>query len=184
MSNPRQPIMPKVTQLPEPPRRNTTESVYSEEALRVAQRDIDQRDEIHRLGTECEDWRRRALMAESEIKRLEKRSADLEGALERQAEKLTFERDTAQRKLNNVVSQFHAAGAIILQCLNAADTETSGGQVNMGALARELEPPTDRGELQPGDEPLPSVVTAGPRETVNLDPSPEWLRQQVERKGP
>ena len=162
--------MPAPPRQPEPPRRNNTESVYAEEALRVAQRHLDQVDEIARLGIELDDWRRRALMAEAEIKRLEKRVADLEGALERQQEKLMTERDVFRNRLNNLVAQFHTAGAIILKCLDAANTETSGGQVNLGALAQEIEratePEGNSPELPrtPPDEPLPSVVTAGPRE--------------------
>jgi len=97
--------LPKVTPMPtpprppEPPRRNNSEAVYAEEALRVAQRHLDQVDEINRLGIELDDWRRRALMAEAEIKRLEKRAADLEGALERQQDKLMTERDGYRERL-------------------------------------------------------------------------------------
>jgi hypothetical protein len=166
--------LPKVTPMPapprppEPPRRNNTEAVYAEEALRVAQRHLDQVDEIERLGREMDDWRRRALMAEAEIKRLEKRTTDLTDAIERQQERLMTERDAYRFKLNNLVSQFHTAGAIILKCLDAANTETSGGQVNLGTLAAEIERSADQPEAiavepEPGDDPFPAVVTAGPK---------------------
>jgi len=165
--------LPKVTPMPapprppEPPRRNNTETVYAEEALRVAQRHLDQVDEINRLGLELDDWRRRALMAEAECKRLEKREADLTDAIERQQEKLLTERDVYRNRLNNLVSQFHTAGAIVLRCLDAAQSEVGGSPVNMGTLAQELER-VDK-EAEPGDPPrdrpddLPAVVTAGPR---------------------
>jgi len=182
--------LPKVTPMPtpprppEPPRRNNSEAVYAEEALRVAQRHLDQVDEINRLGIELDDWRRRALMAEAEIKRLEKRAADLEGALERQQDKLMTERDGYRNRLNNLVSQFHSAGAIILKCLDAANTETSGGQVNLGTLAQELE--RAEKEPEPEPEPMPAVVARGPAVPA-LEPD-ALLREPVarwsERKGP
>ena len=188
--------LPKVTPMPvpqqrppEPPRRNNSEAVYAEEALRVAQRHLDQVDEIDRLGRELDEWRRRAMMGEAEVKRLEKRAADLEGALERQQDKLMTERDGYRNRLNNLVSQFHSAGAIILKCLDAANTETSGGQVNLGTLAAEIdraiEPPVER-EPEPGD-PLPSVVARGPAlepDALLREPVAEWLKTGVERKGP
>ena len=160
---------------PEPPRRNNTEAVYAEEALRVAQRHLDQVDEINRLGVELDEWRRRALMAEAEIKRLEKRESDLTDAIERQQHSLMAERDSYRNRLNNLVSQFHSAGAIILRCLDAAGTDTGGSQVNLGTLAAEIErvertTPDENRNGQAGQDgqadepPLPSVVTAGPRE--------------------
>ena len=137
-----------------------------------------------------DDWRRRAMMGEAEVKRLEKRAADLEGALERQQDKLMTERDGYRNRLNNLVSQFHSAGAIILKCLDAANTETSGGQVNLGTLAAEIERvekepgppephPVDEFVRQAMEEPLPSVVARGPAE-----PAVDWLKTGVERKGP
>jgi chromosome segregation ATPase len=164
------PMMPKVTQLPAPPDRpplrpnRNTEQVYAEEALKVAQRHLDQVEQIDRLGQECEDWRRRALNAEAEIVRLEKREADLVSALERQQEKLMNERDVYRNRLNNFVAQFHTVGAVILKCLDSANSESGGAQVNLGTLAAEIERATPD-EPQPGDDqPLPSIVTAGPRE--------------------
>jgi len=184
--------LPKVTPMPtpprppEPPRRNNSEAVYAEEALRVAQRHLDQVDEIDRLGRELDEWRRRAMMGEAEVKRLEKRAADLEGALERQQDKLMTERDGYRNRLNNLVSQFHSAGAIILKCLDAANTETSGGQVNLGTLAQELERAEKEPEPEPGD-PLPSVVARGPAlepDALLREPVADWLKTGVERKGP
>jgi hypothetical protein len=156
MPMPPTPMQPQTAR----PNRNT-ESVYAEEAMRVAQRHLDQVDEIDRLSREMDEWRRRALNAEAEIKRLEKREADLTNAIERQQDKLMNERDVYRNRLNNMVSQFHTAGAIILRCLDAAQSETGGTQVNLGTLAAEIE----RVEKEPEDrdDPLPSVVTAGPR---------------------
>jgi FtsZ-binding cell division protein ZapB len=136
------PRMPKVTPMPPPPQRpnREAETVYSEEALRVAQRHIDQVDQINRLGVELDEWRRRALMGEAEVKRLEKREQDLTDAIERQQEKLMNERDSYRNRLNSLVAQFEGAGAVILRCLDAARHE-GGPQVNLTALANEIDPP-------------------------------------------
>src|SRR6266550_304295 len=103
-----QPLMPKVTPMPAPsPQARPNRAVhdtYSEEALRVAQRSIDQIQEIDRLGQELEEWRRRAMLAEAEIKRLEKRNDDLEIMLERQRDQLTDERDSYRNRVNSLVS--------------------------------------------------------------------------------
>jgi hypothetical protein len=170
--------LPKVTPMPapprppEPPRRNNSEAVYAEEALRVAQRHLDQVDEINRLGIELDEWRRRALMAEAECKRLEKREQDLVDAMERQAEKLMNERDIYRNKLNNFQSQFHTVGAVILKCIDATTVELGGGSnVNLGTLAQEIEraaePEGSEKTIttpEEPDEPLPRIVAAGPRE--------------------
>ena len=168
--------MPKVMPMPPPnptqPRtnRSNSEAVYAEEALRVAQRHLDQVDEIDRLGREMDDWRRRALMAEAEIKRLQTRENDLTDAIERQQEKLMTERDAYRNRLNNMVSQFHTAGAIILACLDKANSGSGGSPVNQTLLAQELEAVaaepegSEKTSTTPPDEPLPRVVAAGPRE--------------------
>lgn len=166
--------MPKVMPMPNPPQpprtnRSNSEAVYAEEALRVAQRHLDQVDEIDRLGREMDEWRRRALMAEAEIKRLLTRENDLTDALERQQEKLMTERDQYRNRLNNMVSQFHTAGAIILACLDKANSETGASPINQTLLAQELEAveqPSKPEAADPAadDDPLPRIVAAGPRE--------------------
>jgi chromosome segregation ATPase len=171
--------MPKVMPMPAPsnPRpeaarsNRQSEAVYAEEAMRAYQRHLDQVDEINRLSREMDDWRRRALMAEAEIERLSKREQDLTDAIERQQEKLMNERDTYRNRLNNMISQFHSAGAIILKCLDAANTETGGPQVNLGTLAQEIDRVTEPEGSEKTittpeepEEPLPRIVAAGPRE--------------------
>jgi chromosome segregation ATPase len=157
--------MPRVTPMPPPVARpnRAVQDAYAEEALRAAQRHIDQIQEIDRLGQELEEWRRRALMAEAEIKRLEKRADDLQGSLERERERLTDERDGYRNKLNHLVAQFHTAGAIILKCLEAAQGN-AGPMVNLNTLAAEVD--RVQQQLEPDgspDEPLPRAITAGPR---------------------
>jgi DNA repair exonuclease SbcCD ATPase subunit len=149
--------MPKVTPMPPPVARpnRAVHDAYSEEAMRAAQRHIDQIQEIDRLGTELEEWRRRAMLAEAEIKRLEQRNDDLQAMLERQREQLTDERDTYRNRVNSLVSGFHTAGGIILRLLETAQGEVRPS-VNLTKLADEIESLPLEGEM-------PSVVTAGPR---------------------
>lgn len=155
--------MPKVHPMPAPPpnpRPNrAVHDAYSDEALRVAQRHIDQIQEIDRLGQELEEWRRRAMVAEAETKKLEQREQDLRDMLDRQRDQLTDERDLYRNKLNSLVAQFHTAGAIILKCLEASQG-SSGPMVSLTKLADEIEHAPLARELE--DE-LPRVVTAGPK---------------------
>jgi hypothetical protein len=157
--------MPKASNMPPPPVRpnRAVQDAYAEEALRAAQRHIDQIQEIDRLGQELEEWRRRAMLAESEIKRLEKRNDDLELMLARQREQLTDERDTYRNRVNNLVAGFHTAGGIILRLLETAQGEVRPA-VNLTKLAEQVEHDQMAKELE--DE-LPGVVTAGPR--INPD---------------
>jgi chromosome segregation ATPase len=154
--------MPRAANMPAPPPQprpnRAVHDAYADEALRAAQRHIDQIQEIDRLGQELEEWRRRALMAEAEIKRLEKRSDDLQQSLERERERLIDERDAYRGKLNHLVSQFHTAGAIILKCLEAAQG-TTGPQISLTKLAHELENDDAVRELTAGP-----VLHGGPKD--------------------
>jgi hypothetical protein len=157
--------MPKVTNLPGAPApqgrpNRAVQDAYAEEALRAMQRHLDQIQEIDRLGQELEEWRRRAMMAEAEIKRLQKREDDLQGTLERTQERLIDERDGYRMKLNNMMSQFHTAGAVILRCIEAGQGSITS-PVSLTKLADEIEAdPNFREVDEPG--PMPRVVTAGP----------------------
>jgi hypothetical protein len=152
--------MSKVTNMPAPPpsaRPNRAiHDTYAEEALRSAQRVIDMTQEIDRLGQELEDWRRRALMTEAEVKKLEKREIDLRAELEQRTLQLTDERDSYRSRLTMLVAQFHSAGAMILKCLETAQGQ-AGPMVNLTNLANELEH-----EQKKPDEKLMRAIT-GPR---------------------
>jgi DNA repair exonuclease SbcCD ATPase subunit len=174
MSNNRrdQPPMPKVTQIPAPsPQARPNRAVhdaYADEALRAAQRHIDQIQEIDRLGQELEEWRRRAMLAEAEIKRLEKRENDLSDTLERQRDQLTDERDSYRNRVNSLVSGFHTAGGIILRLLETAQGEVRPN-VNLTTLANEIDKVAEQeqqaqAEPRPAStDPLPGFLAAGPR---------------------
>jgi len=158
--------MPKVMPMPAPQARpnRAVHDAYADEALRAAQRHIDQIQEIDRLGQELEEFRRRALLAEAENKRLEKREADLQIMLERQREQLTNERDTYRNRICNLVAGFHTAGGIVLRLLETAQGEVQpAAGVNLTTLANEIE----REQKAADDEAMPSVVTAGPREPTS-----------------
>lgn len=152
------PRMPtNVTNLPPPPapppqaRPNVQQhQVYADEALKSAQRIIDMMQEIDRLGQELEEWRRRALMAEADIKRLEIREHNLQDQLERRTDELINERDSYRNRLNNLTAQFETAGAIILKCLEASRKEAAPF-IDIDKLEEEVQ------------KELPKVVTTGPR---------------------
>jgi chromosome segregation ATPase len=155
--------MPKVTPMPPPPARpnRVQHDTFAEEALRAAQRHIDQVQEIDRLGQELEEWRRRAQLAEAEARRLDQRNEDLQAALERERERLTDERDAYRNRVNSLVSGFHTAGGIILRLLETAQGEVRPN-VNLTSLANEIEKVAEQ-EPPPPDEPLPGFLAAGPR---------------------
>lgn len=136
--------MPKITQLPPPVARpnRVSEQAWAEDALKVAQRHLDQIQEIDRLGQELEEWRRRAMLAEADIVRLEKRETELREMLDRRQNELIDERDSYRNKLNGLVAQFHTAGAIVLKCLEAAEG-SAGPNISLTKLAEELERPAD-----------------------------------------
>ena len=105
---------------------------------------------------------------EIEIKRLEKRESDLQDTLERRETELIDERDGYRMKLNNLLSQFHTAGAIILKCIDAAQNN-AGPNISLTALGGEIEKVAEQeqqaqAEPRPAStDPLPSFLAAGPR---------------------
>jgi hypothetical protein len=164
MTNGRKPPMPTPTM----PRANTlpptthnidpVQDEYAEEAGRAAQRFHDMRTEIGRLTLELETWRSRAVVAEDGLKRADQREKDLHLKLENVAAKLTHERDVYRDRLTTLKAEFATAGNIILHCIKVSeDMMTLGERVeahdHLEKLAQEL------------DEPLPKVVTDGPRES-------------------
>ena len=153
-----QPPMPPANNVPAP--RNTQDQVWAEEAARAAQRHFDMAAEIVRLTSEMEDWRRRALGAEAEIKRLELREQNLQQQLDNRNTQLSNERDLFKETVVRLSSQFGSATQIILEAHKLMD-EVLGKkpqQVNLGALADAIDE-----KSMPLEEPIPAVVRAGPR---------------------
>ena len=114
----------------------------AQEAARAAKRYHDQVKEIEMLGDERDEWKVRALTYEKEIERLERRESELTAQLEHRVAQLTHERDSFKNSLQALIGQFHTAGSIILQCLDAAN-KMSGPQADLKQLsaAVEQEPP-------------------------------------------
>ena len=80
----------------------------------------------------------RALTYEKEIERLERRESELTAQLEHRVAQLTHERDSFKNSLQALIGQFHTAGSIILQCLDAAN-KMSGPQADLKQLAANIE---------------------------------------------
>lgn len=137
--------------------------VYADEALKAHQRVIDMMQEIDRVGQELEEMRRRALLAETEVRRLEEREQTLTHTLEQRTRELTDERDSYRFRLSNLTSQFETAGNIVLKCMEAARRDAA--IIDMTNLEREI-------ESKKGDDsiPMPRVVAAGPRGPEEHEP--------------
>ena len=174
---------------PRPPTRNNnvlaTHEQFAEEAKRVAQRYYDQVAEIERLCDDRDTWCNRALLAEGEVARGEKREAEQAqhyekriGELERQIDhkhaELTRERDTYRQAFAVVGAQFTAASKILLDGFAAIQ----GAEKTLGPIPIAAEPqPAPLPQPEPAaepehhddpvdaidDDPLPRVVTQGPR---------------------
>lgn len=137
---------------------------YSQEAARAAQRFFDMTTELTRLQHEMEEWRGRATMAEEECKRSEVREQRLGEKLERTSERLTAERDRYRDRLTALKAEFAVAGNVILGCMKTAE-DLMQPRADLerlasveGALSAMGNPPL------PPEDPLPKVVTDGPRE--------------------
>jgi predicted nucleic acid-binding Zn-ribbon protein len=159
MTNGRRPTLPQMPSRPAnlPPTNHNIAPMheeYSQEAARAAQRYFDMTADITRLTGEAEEWRRRALMAEEEIKRGEMREKNLNEKLEATSVKLTNERDNYKHRLVELRAEFSTAGNIILRCMQAADMLAGQPKVDIDKLVAEIER---------NEDPMPSVVTAGPR---------------------
>ena len=177
--SPRMPAAKNVAQ-PPPPRASTIHDEAAEEAGRAAQRYYEQIAEITRLTAELDNWHHRAVAAEDQCRRHEERFAELTARLqqrenelqakltareneltaklEERQQQLIDERDSYRNRLTQLVGQFHAAGNIILSCMQAADS-LAGPKVDMTKLLAEVSDINKEPEEQ-----MPRVVTQGPRE--------------------
>lgn len=164
------PQMPRRAPNVEPPPLRTTHNDAAEEYARASQKYFDMVAEVARLAKEVQEWERRALAAEAETRRLEDRQEELMAQLAMTREQLTAklditkedlirDRDQYRFRLVALISHFETSQQIILQCLAAARGEVETPQVDMKKLMAAIE------DSKPKDEePLPSVVTAGPRQ--------------------
>jgi len=176
-----EPKLPKANNVPAPrapaPQPAVT-PMYDEEVLRVAQRDFDQKRLIQQLEAERDEWRRKALSAEAECRRLEARIeqdtkahddavARLTEDRDRRIDELTARRDEYKLKLARFETRIGVQGRAVIDLANSISKtilETMddlqgekgapdiAGSVGLAAIADAIE------------DPLPRVVTAGPQE--------------------
>jgi hypothetical protein len=161
------PPMPRIAAMPAPPPRHS-HNEYADEAKRAAQRYLDQVEEINVLKNECDEWQRRAVLAEAEIKRLELRETNLMQQMDARNQQLLEERDGFKHTIAVLHAQFQMAGKVILDAFQSIDH--MGGprpKVNLGDLASEIER-----QQQVANEPMPSVVTRGPAQQHDDVPEP------------
>ena len=98
-----------------PAPRSTTVEQYAEAAKQVQQRFIDQDNEIRTVTEDRDEWRNRALLAEGEVKRHERREADLLDQIDRKDLLIARERD----QWTTARTQFTIAADILLKCFAA-----------------------------------------------------------------
>lgn len=94
-----EPSLPRASNVPTP---QTPTVVYDEEAIRRYQKDIDREKMLLQLQEECETWRRKALGAEEDNRRLESRLDRDVVAHDAEVGKLTEQRD---RKIAELTQQ-------------------------------------------------------------------------------
>src|SRR5262245_9133835 len=81
------------------PMRAPTHEDYADEAMRARQRHLDMVSQIDTLVAEVEQWRSRALVAEGECQRLEKRELEMREEMKRKADDVNQELDAHKRAL-------------------------------------------------------------------------------------
>lgn len=142
---------------------------FAEEAARAAQRYLDQVDEIKRLIEERDDWTNRALLAEADVRRLEKREQDLVAQIDNKNSEISRERDAYKETLAIVGAQYHAASKILLDGFAAIRAvEEKLGPLVLPPTVRPGPPAADRRDdpidpVRPFGAPTPRTVVAGPR---------------------
>lgn len=172
------PVPPRPNKAPLPRAANLPPAkIYDDDVLAQLQRWKDLQTENEALTLEVEEWRRRALSAEGEVRRLEMRveqdRRQAEQDLAKQADMYSHKLKTVGDELDfqkgecvrvNTLAQ--AGATVFLQILDfrhkPAPSADAAGTVGLAAIAAELDKPDP--ELRDVDEPLPRVVAAGPRE--------------------
>lgn len=165
--------MPKVAQIPvpvpqqpRPPQRQT--EVYDPEVLRIVQADVDRKRKIAELESDRDDWRRAALDAKQEVNRLQmivqREQKEAEEAMRKERaesfealDRLSNELDLYKAEVTRIKTCAENGAAVFLQILNHGLSSTPAETVGQQAVANAIDP-----DGSP-DEPMPSIVRAGPR---------------------
>lgn len=177
-----EPKMPRALSIPtEPPVAQQPERIYSEDVLNFLQQNADNKHRIVELEAERDDWRRKALAAQDECRRLEVRMgqdtktqeqalARLTTDRDRRLDELTAARDEYKLRLARfetkigvqgkaVIDLANSISKTILETMDELKGERGGsdvaGSAGLAAIADVLE----QEALEP---PMPRVVTAGP----------------------
>lgn len=168
MPMPRMAAMPPARNIAPPP-----EEELDPEVIKIAQQDRNRKRQIAELELDRDEWRRKCLDSESELKRLEARLAAEESehkaklAEEKDGHdqivgKLVQERDYWKDETNRVTTCARNGSVIFLQILDPPHRSTEAGdkadKVGLAAVADELV-----------KEALPHVVVAGPRDYPQKD---------------
>jgi len=167
------PAMPPAPAMPAP---RPLERVYDEEVLRRYQNDLDRERMMAALESDRDDWRRKALTAQDECRRLEQRLAQQDNAhqeamarltedRDRKVDELTARRDEYKLRLARFETKIGVQGQAVIDLANGISKtiletmdELKGergvpdvaGAAGLAAIAEAVE------------EELPRVVTAGP----------------------
>jgi hypothetical protein len=164
------------------------EKEYAEEAMRAAQRHLDQIKEIQNLGDEVEAWRNRALVAERTVDEMKERESDLMARLDAKTEHhyrereqllhdIALEREEMSQALAVIAATYTQAGKLILDGHSAID-RIAGLRAKISLQAIEAavsdhgDPHDEQREREPElpkIPPMPSVLGRGPREENGND---------------
>lgn len=129
---------------------------YAEEAKRAAQRYFEQLGHIEQLTTERDDWRSRALAAENEVTRLLRREAALLAQIDSKSDAALKQAEDYKTTLTVIGAQYASAAKLLLDGFAALDKAGLRAKIDTLGLAVALK--------ESGGDPLPRVVTEGPRE--------------------
>jgi hypothetical protein len=129
---------------------------YAEEAKRAAQRYFEQIALIEQVTTERDDWRSRALVAEHEVARLLKRETAVLAQIDAKSNAAIKRAEEYKTTLTVIGVQYASAARLLLEGFAALDKAGLRVEAEIPRLVAALQ--------KPDDDPLPRVVTQGPRE--------------------
>ena len=141
------------------PMRTPQHEDYADEALRAAQRYLDQVRQIEALLAEVEQWRNRAILAEGEIKRLQEREQTLQATIDRKADEFADERDQTRQAIAVLAASYTNASKIILDGFSTIERlDGLKARISMPTIEAAITPaPIDPPHDEPVLEPLPSA---------------------------
>lgn len=150
---------PKAAEAPRPARSapESAPRVYDDDVLAQFQRFKDLQTETARLQADCDEWRRRALAAESECTRLQARSEEdrrlaeaeldrLDARRQSEVKALTAELDYHKGELTRVITLANAGASVFLRILDQgrpAAAADAAARVGLAAIADAIDKPAE-----------------------------------------